>query len=976
MRLLRIAGAVAAGLLVLALLAAWLAPRELDWNRYRDTIATVASTTLGRPVQITGPVSLTLLPHPVLTAAGVMVTDAGDGASAAVAELRLQVAMLPLLAGRLEVQDLTLQDARIRLPWPFRPGALQQPPPSWVMGLRARVEDGTLLIGGLKVADVAGTLSVDPLTGTFSMDGLAAALGRRWRVTARLGRDGGDGSAPLEVSLDDQDPARDTGGTLSGQIAPDGSLVGRVTGRGRDLSRLIPGPAVPWHAAGRFRGGDGLALADQLDVEIGGVPARGAVALRLLPEARLDVAFATSRLDLGAWLPNLLAGGGMTLPTSVDLSAEAAALAGGTLRHLRAAFDIAPNGVGVRDAEAVLPGDATLAVAGRLAAGRFTGTGRLTAPTLRETLHWLQPLAPTIVDALPPDVLQTANLAADVVIAAGAVDLTSLKGTIDGSAAGGTLDLQPGGHGALRGSLQLADVNLDPWLPTLTATLPRLAMALSGWPGRWGQLDLALALAVDRPRWQGQTLDRLDLDAALHDGTLTVRRAALTGPNFGAELSGSLAPGGRLTDGWIKAHVDHAAALASRMTPDWLSRDWPSLDWPATLLKGPAMLQAKAAGLPNALGLAVQAVIADLNVNATGTADLPGPGWTGTLDLRHPGAPRLLEALGLPGVASWLGDGSFSLATDLAATAGHVALSGFNVSAGMLRATGDLMLDRGGGADHKLPPMLTGQIAAETLPLPLPYARSPEPLPLGALRGWHAQLGVKAAHVLFGLSPGLDDAAASVSLADGTLRLAGLTGQVAGGKLTGQAELDAAMPPKLSMQGDLSGAALSGSLLDGTLDVTAGRLDASLSLQASGYSPGGLLATLQGDAHVAVSDGVLSGIDLAAVDTALDQQDAVSVQAGVARGLDGGSTAFSRLSVDLLARHGAVTLRQGVLSAPAGAATLTGTVDLPIDSANLTVTLAPTHPAAPAIGLRLIGPAASPRRTPELAKLTGWLAER
>jgi hypothetical protein len=80
--------------------------------------------------------------------------------------------------------------------------------------------------------------------------------------------------------------------------------------------------------------------------------------------------------------------------------------------------------------------------------------------------------------------------------------------------------------------------------------------------------------------------------------------------------------------------------------------------------------------------------------------------------------------------------------------------------------------------------------------------------------------------------------------------------------------------------------------------------------------------------------------------------------------------------VDLLARHGAVTLRQGVLSAPAGAATLTGTVDLPIDSANLTVTLAPTHPAAPAIGLRLIGPAASPRRTPELAKLTGWLAER
>jgi hypothetical protein len=32
--------------------------------------------------------------------------------------------------------------------------------------------------------------------------------------------------------------------------------------------------------------------------------------------------------------------------------------------------------------------------------------------------------------------------------------------------------------------------------------------------------------------------------------------------------------------------------------------------------------------------------------------------------------------------------------------------------------------------------------------------------------------------------------------------------------------------------------------------------------------------------------------------------------------------------------------------------------------------------AAPAIGLRLIGPLATPRRTPELAALVGWLAMR
>ena len=384
MRLLRILAGAIAALLVLALVAAWLAPRFLDWNRYRGAIAGIATSSLGRTVQITGPVSLTLLPRPVLVASGVELPDTGDGSSADVAELRLQVGVGSLLSGRLDAEDLTLRGARMRLPWPLRAGALQQRPPQWLTGIRARVEDGTLLVGGLTIADIAGTLASDPVTGTLSVDGVAAGLGKRWRVTARLGRAGDDGSASLEASLDGLDAIQDTGGTLSGQLAADGALTGRVTGRGRDLSQLIAGPAAPWHAAGRFRGADGLVLADDLDVEIGGVPARAAVALRLLPAARVDIALATSRLDLGLWLPNLLQGAGVSMPMSVDLSAEAASLAGGTLRHIRFAFDLAGDSVSLRDAQASLPGDAVATLSGRLAGGVFTGGGRITAPDLRE----------------------------------------------------------------------------------------------------------------------------------------------------------------------------------------------------------------------------------------------------------------------------------------------------------------------------------------------------------------------------------------------------------------------------------------------------------------------------------------------------------------------------------------------------------------------------------------------------------------
>jgi hypothetical protein len=958
MRVLRIACVILAGLFVLAVLAAWQAPRFLDWDRYRTTIAGLAAAGLGRPVRIGGPVSLSLLPHPVLTAAGVTVADAGDGASADVPEMRLQVALGPLLAGRVEVRDLVLHGARMRLPWPPRAGALQQRPPAWLTGLHARIEDGTLLVGGLTVSDVAGELSADPLTGTLSMDGMAAALGRQWRVTARLGRAGGDGSAPLEASLDGLGAMQDTGGTLSGQIAADGSLTGRVSGRGRDLSQLIAAPASPWHAAGRFYGADGLALADELDVDIGGVPARGAVALRLLPAARVDAALAASRLDLDAWLPRLLQGGGTTLPTSVDLSAEAANFAGGTLRRLRAGFELSPDGVTVRDAEALLPGDAALTLSGRMTHGHFVGDAHIEAPALRDTLRWLQPRAPGLVDALPPGVLQAASLVASVTGDGNTLTLGALNGTVDGIPAKGDLTVRLGDHPALTATLALAGLALDPWLPAaLPAGLPDLAAALRAWPGRWGDFDAALAVKVTRPRWHGAVLDALDLDAALLGGTLTLRHATVTGPDFTLAAHGSLAPGGHILDGRAEIKLAHAALLGAYAPPEW----------PTGLFRGPANLELGASGEPAALGVSLRAGLADVEAEANGTADLVKQSWAGSVALRHPGAPRLLETLGEPGTASWLGDGSLSLAGHLAVDPERLELTGLDLSAGALRTTADLVLDRHGV------PSLTGRLDAENLPLPLPTLRSPEPLALGALRGWRAQVAVSAAHVLLGLSPGLDHAAAAVALEDGALQVTHVTADLAGGRLTGQFAVDAAAPPHVSVQGAVAGAEIGSPLLDGPFDLTAGRVDGTAALTATGFSPAALLATLDGEVHATVQDGTVTGLDLSAVTAAFGQPDSAAIQPAVVHALEGGTTGFSRLDAVVTARRGAVAVQHATLTAPGGTVALTGTLDLPIDAADLRLAVTPAVPGAPVVGLRLIGPGAAPRRTPELADLARWL---
>src|SRR4051794_39725615 len=91
----------------LLLLAVWQVPQWLDWTRYRATIEVFASATLGQPVTIRGPISLTLLPQPVLSAAQVDVGGTGPTElSIHVDALRLRIALWPLIGGRVDAREL------------------------------------------------------------------------------------------------------------------------------------------------------------------------------------------------------------------------------------------------------------------------------------------------------------------------------------------------------------------------------------------------------------------------------------------------------------------------------------------------------------------------------------------------------------------------------------------------------------------------------------------------------------------------------------------------------------------------------------------------------------------------------------------------------------------------------------------------------------------------------------------------------
>lgn len=959
-------------LLALGLAAAWFLPPLLDWDRYRDAIATLASDRLGREVRIAGPVSLTLLPEPVLTAANVSLSDAGDGIAIHAVQLRLRVALAALAAGRIDAEELVLRGAEMHVPWPFRPIQIAAGAPQWFAAASVHIEDSRLAIGNVAFTGIRATLSKDPWTGSFAAAGTLQLSSRPWHFTARLTRAGRDGSAGLDASLDGRGPVQGVGAMLSGQIHGDGTFAGRLNGRGPDLSQLLPAPAVPFSAAARVSVAGGLAAADDLTGDIGGSPLKGVATLQVSPAPRLDVALAASRLDLDAWLPALLRGGPALLPTGIDFSTEAAQLAGGTLRQLRGGFDFNGAAMTVRDLRAMLPGEASLVASGQVqrAPARFEGDVTLSAPALRTTLAWLEAARVVPAGALPEAVLRTAELTAQAVLEPGQLTLTGLDGRADATRLSGSLGFRAGERPALTAVLQADRLDLDPWLP---AAWPPLASI----PSRLDRMDADLRLGVREVAVQGEAFGPVLLDAAVEGGQVKLRRLELAGGAARAVVSGTLGEGGRVAEGRLDIQAPSAEALAEALPAPFSAMRGMARFW-----RGPAAVSAQASGPPEALALRLAAELGDLRLEAQPLIDLGARRAAGVLTLRHPGAPRLAESVGLRGVPSWLGDGSLGLVAQLSVQLpgerpGRIAADQFDLAAGGLSASGALALE--GIDDPAAPPRLTGRIVADTLPLPLPYPRSPEPLPFGALSGWQAKVKLEAAHVLAGASPVMQQAAATLVLADGRLRIDGLSALLAEGALTGSASVVVAqararddVPPALALDVHLAGAVLTEPLFDLPVDIATGRLDAALSFVASGYSPVALLSTLTGEARLVVSDGSLEGVALNSVSSG-GPGGALS-DAAVRAALAGGTTPFTRLELVLRARHGLLQMTDGRMTALSGVARLAGSVDLAGNTAELSIALRPAVADPPEIGVALAGPLDALRRVPDLAAVARWRA--
>lgn len=955
---------VLAFLAAAAVLALWLVPRHLDWTEYRAELQRIGEARLGREVRIDGPFTLEMLPQPRLTARGVSIGDAGDGFRGAAQELRLGLALMPLLRGRVVVTDLTLVSPRLSL--------AGLPAPLWEMagrpapllaGAEIRLENGEIALGGVRIAGVQARLTSSAAGGPFTAEGRFEFGAKPVDFSVALGQPGFDGAAALDATLATR------GARLSASgIAWHGGFAfsGTVRAEGSDLSALLPGPALPFRAEARLSAEGGAATADQLQLEIGGSRLTGAVSLRLGSVPRADVALAAVRLDLDPWIGparGLIAS--PPLPVGVDLSVEAASLFGGTLRALRVAAVVADGQIAVNEATALLPGGAELAVAGSISSNdrgpRFDGLVELDAPDLRGLLAWL--------GAVPawagPDVLRALRVSGGLVAEPGQVQVEAAEGTaLDGVALAGTLGLRTDGpRPAITAGLKVARLDPAPWLAGRRPepASPDLAA-----------VDFSLRLEIGLVPMGDFTAREVGLEGSLEAGRVTLRRLAIAdiaGGRLAASAAGTVGPEARLT----ALDLSFAGTDVAGLVP---IVPWRVVAAARPMWLGGYTLRASVKAEGDGLAFTAVAEAMDARVEAAGTADPAFGTIAGRVALRHPGAPRLLQALGLDDPTPWLGEGSLTLVAEATAQRTErgrkIALRATELGIGGLRAqlSGEAALD-----PEARRAAVT--VEAEHLPLPGLDPRSPVLLPEAILPGWTAAVVLRAAKATVAGMPALANLDAALELADGALAVSRLTAQAGGGSVQGTLRLDPANR-SLQVEAAVADAVLAGPLFGLAYDLGGGRVTAEARLNATGRSPLALLASLSGEARLAVAEGVLVGFDLAQVAEVLQapvpmEQALTALRAALTEG----ATGFDRLEARFAVNDGIATLGQSQLAAQAGTAQILGEIDLRGGTLDLGITLAPIGAEPlPRIALRATGSWETPLRVPETAGAARFLAER
>jgi uncharacterized protein involved in outer membrane biogenesis len=399
---------VIAGLVILVLAAALVAPPLVDWESRRDVIDRAIARAAGVEAVTEGRIGLRLLPSPRLRVDRLRLGGAEPDAPSLTAEfVKAEISLTPLLKGEVRFLDTSVGRADLRVPV-SEDGRWRLPQDrSAGEGQRREWSVENLRIGQLLLTTVAPetgrtrqlfadnvTAEVQKLSGPYRMEGTSGGVPFRL-VTGEATAD-----RTLQVKLTgggDAFPRFDVEGRVAVDRSPDGLATPTVSGKARVLlgppaqiaSAGIPVP-VSFDAA--FKTGSGALDLEAVTLEAG----EGSGALRLqgtgavrLDEARLALKLEGRRFDVDAFLQTPtgqdlirrlpeLPPQPLPVTADLDLTLNSVALAGEELANLALKGTLAKGRAEVERLELTAPGETRIALSGTLGVATQGGiNGRL-----------------------------------------------------------------------------------------------------------------------------------------------------------------------------------------------------------------------------------------------------------------------------------------------------------------------------------------------------------------------------------------------------------------------------------------------------------------------------------------------------------------------------------------------------------------------------------------------------------------------
>ncbi|MGE0658590.1 MAG: AsmA family protein [Reyranellaceae bacterium] len=689
---------VLGGLVVLIVAAAVLAPQFIDVNDYKSEILAQVKAKTGRDATIDGRLELSLLPSPMVSADGVALANAPGGSAAQmvhVRSLKVRVAALPLLSGRIDVTQIALVEPRIvleQLPggrgnWQFGSGQNEVPSsPGSSSGAGSDVsvrdvviENGTLVWRDadrlVQLDRLNARLRADSLQGPFNAAASFESKGVPVALEIRFGQIA-SGPQPASIRIETAGGALAFDGTVAdplenltakGSLKADGGSFAAFVGSLATVAGDQPPPLPPAFAskfalAATIEASGSKVQADPLSLSLAGESGQGKIAFEAGERDKLDVSMAFAKIDFDRLLaaaaddgkaakpdaPVQSAGSDKTpasalqrLDGSLDLSVGTIVYQGRTAQQVAVKAELAGGTLTLHRLGGQFPGNTTIAASGKVDAAQAqpSGGGKIdiASDRLRDFLGWLD----VDVAQVPADRLNALRFTGNIsATAEGDIRISDASAKIDSTTARGAVTLRTSPRLAVVADLDVDTVNVDAYLGgRKPEAQPKSGDGKSaGGP----PLDAVIKVRVAQLTWQDTQIEGVNVDLTASGDKLTFR------PSRVASLAGaSLAWNGTVADFDGNPAIDLTVDLKTQDADRLLKLA--GIASPVKQRIGPVSASGKVAGRPEALmfnGFALSAL--GSTAKLTGRLQPKGPTYDlSRLELRTDDADRLFAILGI-----------------------------------------------------------------------------------------------------------------------------------------------------------------------------------------------------------------------------------------------------------------------------------------------------------------------------------------